>query len=90
MTQPRYQSHVLCPELNAPPKEEDRPITETAKKAPRKSLLLPLSPDPDIENVADDSDTELPDLQVPVRVFRDQEKCPTESPRKVFAKEDTN
>ena len=68
MTQPRYQSHVLFPELNAPPKEENRPITETAKKAPHKSLFLPLSPDPVIENVDDDSDTKLPDLQVPVRV----------------------
>ena len=43
-------------------------MTETAKKPPRKSLFLPLSPDPDIENVDDDSDTELPDLQVPMRV----------------------
>ena len=31
-------------------------------------MFLPLSPDPDIENVDDDSDTELPDLQIPVRV----------------------
>ena len=69
MTQPRYQSHVLFPELNAPPREENTRITETAKKAPNKSLFLPLSsPDPDIENVNDESNTELPDLQVPVRV----------------------
>ena len=31
-------------------------------------VFLPLSPDHDIENVDDDSDTELPDLQVPIRV----------------------
>ena len=54
--------------MNAPPKQEDQPMTETAKKPPHKSLFLPLSPDPDIENVDDDSDTELPDLQVPIRV----------------------
>ena len=42
-------------------------MTETAKKPPHKSLFLPLSPDPYIQNV-DDSDTELPDLQVPIRV----------------------
>ena len=54
--------------MNAPAKEEDKQITETAKKPLHKSLFLPLSPDPDIENVDDDSDTELPDLQVPVRV----------------------
>ena len=43
-------------------------MRETAKKSPHKSLFLPLSPDPDIENVDDDSDTELPDLQIPIRV----------------------
>ena len=60
---------TLFPELNAPPKEEDdRPITETPKKPPHKSLFLaPLSPDPE-ENVDDDSDTDLLDLQFPVRV----------------------
>ena len=60
---------TLFPELNAPPKEgDDRPITETPKKPPHKSsFLAPLSPDPE-ENVYDDSDTDLPDLQVPVRV----------------------
>ena len=42
-------------------------MTETAKKPPHKSLFLPLSPDPDIENVDDDSDAEFPDLQVPIR-----------------------
>ena len=53
--------------MNAPPKEKT-PITEIAKKPPRKSLLLPLSPDHDVENINGDSDTELPDLQVPIRV----------------------
>ena len=53
--------------MNAPP-TEDRPISVTAKKPPRKSLFLPLSPDTEIENVDDDSVTELPDLQVPVRI----------------------
>ena len=43
-------------------------MKETAKKPPHKSLFLPLSPDPDTKNVDDDSDTELPDLQVPIRV----------------------
>ena len=45
-----------------------QPMTETAKKPPCKSLFLPLSPDPDIENVDDDSDTELLDPQIPMRV----------------------
>ena len=54
--------------MNAPPKEEKTPITEIAKKPPRKSLFLPLSPDHDVDNVNDDFDTELPDLQVPIRV----------------------
>ena len=60
---------TLFPELNATPKEEDdRPITETPKKPPCKSLFLaPLSPDPE-ENVDDDSDTDPLDLQFPVRV----------------------
>ena len=31
-------------------------------------MFLPLSPDHDVENVDDDSDTELPGLQVPIRV----------------------
>ena len=53
--------------MNAPP-TEDRPIPATAKKPPHKSLFLPLSPDTEIENVDDDSVTELPDLQVPVRI----------------------
>ena len=54
--------------MNAPPKEEKTPITEIAKKPPHKSLFLPLSPDHDVENVNYDSDTELLDLQVPIRV----------------------
>ena len=54
--------------MNAPPKEEKTPITKIAKKPPCKSLFLPLSPDHDVENVDDDSDTELQDLQVPIRV----------------------
>ena len=60
---------TLFPELNASPKEkEDRPITDIPKKPPRKSLfLVPMSPDPE-KNVDDNSDTDLPDLQVPVRV----------------------
>ena len=53
--------------MNAPP-TEDGPIPVTAKKPPHKSLFLPLSPDTEIENVDDDSVTELPDLQVPVRI----------------------
>ena len=60
---------TLFPELNAPPKEkEDRPTTHIPKKPPCKSLfLIPMSPDLE-ENVDDNSDTDLPDLQVPVRV----------------------
>ena len=60
---------TLFPELNAPPKEkEDRPITDILKKPPHKHLfLVPLSPDPE-ENVDNVSDTDLPDLHVPVRV----------------------
>ena len=54
--------------MNAPPKEEKTPITQIAKKPPHKSLFLPLPPDHDVEKVDDDSDTELPDLQVPIRV----------------------
>ena len=55
-------SRIECPPT------EDRPIPVKAKKPPRKSLFLPLSPDTEIENVDDDSVTELPDLQVPVRI----------------------
>ena len=66
---------TLFPELNAPPKEgDDRQITETLKKPPHKSLfLVPMSPDAE-ENVDDNSDTDLPDLQVPVRVSETRRK----------------
>ena len=54
--------------MNAPPKEDETPISNTAKKPPCKSLFfVPLSPDHE-NNVDDDSDTELPDLEVPMRV----------------------
>ena len=48
--------------MNAPLKEDETPITNTAMKPPRKSwFFVPLSPDNE-SNVYDDSDTELPDL----------------------------
>ena len=54
--------------MNAPPKEDETPISNTATKPPCKSrFFVPLSPD-NKSNVYDDSDTELPDLQVPMRV----------------------
>ena len=54
--------------MNAPTKEDETPISNTATKPPRKSwFFVPLSPDNE-SNVYDDSDTELPDLQVPMRV----------------------
>ena len=60
---------TLFPELNVPPKEkEDRPITDIPKKPQCKFLfLVPMSPYPE-ENVDNDSDTDVPDLQLPVRV----------------------
>ena len=54
--------------MNAPPKEDETLLSNIAKKPPRKSLFfVPLSSDHE-NNVDDDSDTELLDLQVPMRV----------------------
>ena len=54
--------------MNAPPKEDETLLSNIAKKPPRKSLFfVPLSSDHE-NKVDDDSDTELPDLQVPMRV----------------------
>ena len=54
--------------MNAPTKEDETAISNTATKPPRKSwFFVPLSPDNE-SNVYDNSDTELSDLQVPMRV----------------------
>ena len=54
--------------MNAPPKEDEILLSNIAKKPPRKSLIfVPLSSDHE-NNVDDDSDTELPNLQVPMTV----------------------